>query len=127
MDCPEKLPTQLEIVFQYTPDSKAPAEMKIFFPELNAWFASELASETIHNLMTRRGEKSETCSVGVNNSTIRSISLIQNKKSAQLISSFNHISCLPRPRLMMTRPMRPITSYPKEIGTNLFIINPCEC
>ncbi len=56
IDSPEKV-AGLEIVFQYTPDSEAPAEMTFFFPELNAWCAAEIASQTMHNILTLRGAK----------------------------------------------------------------------
>jgi alkyl sulfatase BDS1-like metallo-beta-lactamase superfamily hydrolase len=45
----------LEIVFQLTPDSAAPAEMLLFFPELGALYLSENATHTLHNVYPIRG------------------------------------------------------------------------
>jgi alkyl sulfatase BDS1-like metallo-beta-lactamase superfamily hydrolase len=45
----------IRMVFQYAPDTEAPAELTIFFPELNAWCGAELVSRTMHNLYTLRG------------------------------------------------------------------------
>lgn len=41
--------------FQYAPDTEAPAELTVFFPDLQAWCGAELVSRTLHNLYTLRG------------------------------------------------------------------------
>jgi len=41
--------------FQYAPDTEAPAELTVFFPDLQAWCGAELVSRTMHNLYTLRG------------------------------------------------------------------------
>ena len=41
--------------FQYAPGTEAPAELTVFFPELNAWCGAELVSRNMHNLYTLRG------------------------------------------------------------------------
>ncbi|MEH6577949.1 MAG: alkyl sulfatase dimerization domain-containing protein [Amphritea sp.] len=55
-------PTRLEIdgvpfVFQYTPDTEAPAEFTFYLPEHKAFCGAELVSKTMHNLYTLRGAK----------------------------------------------------------------------
>ncbi len=55
-------PTELVIdgvifVFQYTPDSEAPAEMTFYLPERKAFCGAEIVSHTMHNLYTLRGAK----------------------------------------------------------------------
>ena len=45
----------LEIVFQVTPGSEAPAEMNFFIPSLNALCLAENANPTMHNVLTPRG------------------------------------------------------------------------
>ena len=45
----------VRIVFQYTPDSEAPAEMALFFPELEALCMAENCSGVMHNVYTPRG------------------------------------------------------------------------
>ncbi|MFT3814708.1 MAG: alkyl sulfatase dimerization domain-containing protein [Acidovorax sp.] len=47
----------VEIVFQLTPDSEAPAEMHFFFPQLRALNLAENATKTLHNLCPLRGAK----------------------------------------------------------------------
>lgn len=44
-------------VFQYTPESEAPAEMTFYLPEHKAFCGAELVSRTMHNLYTLRGTK----------------------------------------------------------------------
>ncbi|PRZ44306.1 alkyl sulfatase BDS1-like metallo-beta-lactamase superfamily hydrolase [Antricoccus suffuscus] len=45
----------LRFVFQYTPDSEAPAEMTFHIPELRALCMAENVSHVMHNLYTLRG------------------------------------------------------------------------
>lgn len=45
----------VEIVFQFTPDSEAPAEMHFFFPQLRALNLAENATHNMHNLCPLRG------------------------------------------------------------------------
>ncbi|WP_434664184.1 alkyl sulfatase dimerization domain-containing protein [Paraburkholderia sp. A3BS-1L] len=45
----------VEIVFQLTPDSEAPAEMHFFFPQLRALNLAENGTRTLHNLCPLRG------------------------------------------------------------------------
>jgi alkyl sulfatase BDS1-like metallo-beta-lactamase superfamily hydrolase len=47
----------VEMVFQLAPDSEAPAEMTIYFPQYRVFNAAELACDTLHNLYTLRGAK----------------------------------------------------------------------
>lgn len=55
-------PQPLEIdgvpfVFQYVPDSEAPAELTFYLPEARAFCGAEIVSHTMHNLYTLRGAK----------------------------------------------------------------------
>jgi alkyl sulfatase BDS1-like metallo-beta-lactamase superfamily hydrolase len=45
----------VRMVFQYAPETEAPAELTVFFPDFNAWCGAELVSRTMHNLYTPRG------------------------------------------------------------------------
>lgn len=45
----------VRMVFQYAPDTEAPAELTVFFPDFNAWCGAELVSRNLHNLYTLRG------------------------------------------------------------------------
>ncbi len=45
----------IRIVFQYTPDTEAPAEMNFFFPDLSLLCMAENCSHTMHNILTQRG------------------------------------------------------------------------
>ncbi len=45
----------IDIVFQLTPESEAPAEMHFFFPQLRALNLAENATRTMHNLCPLRG------------------------------------------------------------------------
>jgi linear primary-alkylsulfatase len=45
----------VEMVFQLTPGTEAPAEMNFFFPASNALCAAENACHTLHNVLTLRG------------------------------------------------------------------------
>lgn len=45
----------IEIVFQLTPDTEAPAEMNMYFPQFKALCLAENAGASIHNILTPRG------------------------------------------------------------------------
>ena len=45
----------LEVVFQLTPGTEAPAEMNNYFPEYRAFWAAENCTATLHNLYPIRG------------------------------------------------------------------------
>ena len=45
----------VRVVFQYTPDAEAPAEMMFHFPELRALCLAENCTSNMHNLYTPRG------------------------------------------------------------------------
>jgi alkyl sulfatase BDS1-like metallo-beta-lactamase superfamily hydrolase len=47
----------VRFVFQYTPESEAPAELAFYLPDLKAWCGAEIVSHTLHNLYTLRGAK----------------------------------------------------------------------
>ncbi|MCI9846692.1 alkyl/aryl-sulfatase [Flavobacterium pectinovorum] len=47
----------LELVFQLTPNSEAPAELTLFAPAQKVFFSAEIASHTYHNVLTPRGAK----------------------------------------------------------------------
>jgi alkyl sulfatase BDS1-like metallo-beta-lactamase superfamily hydrolase len=58
----DRTPQELEIdgvrfVFQYTPESEAPAELAFYLPDSKAWCGAEIVSHTMHNLYTLRGAK----------------------------------------------------------------------
>lgn len=58
----DRTPQELEIdgvrfVFQYAPESEAPAELTFYLPALKAWCGAEIVSHTQHNLYTLRGAK----------------------------------------------------------------------
>jgi alkyl sulfatase BDS1-like metallo-beta-lactamase superfamily hydrolase len=58
----DRTPQEMELdgvkfVFQYTPESEAPAELTFYLPELKAWCGAEIVSHTLHNLYTLRGAK----------------------------------------------------------------------
>lgn len=44
-------------VFQYAPDSEAPAELTFYLPVQRAYCGAEIVSHTLHNLYTLRGAK----------------------------------------------------------------------
>ena len=55
-------PTELVVdgvrfVFQYAPESEAPAELTFYLPEKKAFCGAEVVSHTMHNLYTLRGAK----------------------------------------------------------------------
>lgn len=45
----------VELVFQMTPGTEAPAEMNVFLPQFKAMWMAENATHTLHNLLTLRG------------------------------------------------------------------------
>jgi alkyl sulfatase BDS1-like metallo-beta-lactamase superfamily hydrolase len=45
----------VQMVFQNTPGTEAPAEMNTWFPQFNAFWAAENITGTIHNIYTLRG------------------------------------------------------------------------
>jgi alkyl sulfatase BDS1-like metallo-beta-lactamase superfamily hydrolase len=45
----------VEIEFQLTPGTEAPAEMNFYFPEFRAFCAAENATHNLHNILTLRG------------------------------------------------------------------------
>jgi alkyl sulfatase BDS1-like metallo-beta-lactamase superfamily hydrolase len=47
----------VSFVFQYVPDSEAPAEMTFYLPAQRAFCGAEIVSHTMHNLYTLRGAK----------------------------------------------------------------------
>lgn len=47
----------VDMVFQLAPDTEAPAEMTIYFPQFRVFNSAELACDTLHNLYTLRGAK----------------------------------------------------------------------
>jgi alkyl sulfatase BDS1-like metallo-beta-lactamase superfamily hydrolase len=61
-DVVDRTPQELELdgvpfVFQYAPDSEAPAELAFYLPLLKAYCGAEIVSHTLHNLYTLRGAK----------------------------------------------------------------------
>jgi alkyl sulfatase BDS1-like metallo-beta-lactamase superfamily hydrolase len=51
----------VEILFQLTPDSEAPAEMHMFYPELKALNLAENATHNLHNIYPIRGAQVRDC------------------------------------------------------------------
>jgi alkyl sulfatase BDS1-like metallo-beta-lactamase superfamily hydrolase len=45
----------VDMLFQLAPDTEAPAEMTIYFPQFRVFNSAELACDTLHNLYTLRG------------------------------------------------------------------------
>ncbi len=45
----------VQMAFQMSPDTEAPAEMTIFFPQFKVFDSAELACHTLHNVLTLRG------------------------------------------------------------------------
>jgi alkyl sulfatase BDS1-like metallo-beta-lactamase superfamily hydrolase len=45
----------VKMVFQLAPDTEAPAEMTIYFPQFKVFDSAELACHTLHNILTLRG------------------------------------------------------------------------
>lgn len=54
-DVPKLTIDGLEIEFQLTPDTEAPAEMNAYFPKYRALWMAENCTGTLHNLYTLRG------------------------------------------------------------------------
>jgi alkyl sulfatase BDS1-like metallo-beta-lactamase superfamily hydrolase len=58
----DRTPQEIEIdgvafVFQYAPESEAPAELAFYLPALKAYCGAEIVSHNMHNLYTLRGAK----------------------------------------------------------------------
>ncbi|WDP89570.1 MAG: MBL fold metallo-hydrolase [Desulfobacter sp.] len=53
----EKQIDGVKFVFQFAPNSEAPAEMTFYLPEFKAFCGAEVVSKTMHNLYTLRGTK----------------------------------------------------------------------
>ena len=47
----------VEMIFQLVPDTEAPAEMTIYFPQFRVFDSAELACDALHNVYTLRGAK----------------------------------------------------------------------
>ncbi len=62
----------VEIVFQMTPGTEAPAEMNFYFPQHRALCTAENTSHTLHNVLTLRGAWSATPTPGRTTSPRRS-------------------------------------------------------
>lgn len=45
----------VDMVFQMTPGTEAPAEMNTYFPQMRAMWMAENATKTMHNILTLRG------------------------------------------------------------------------
>lgn len=61
-DLIDRTPQEMSIdgvpfVFQYAPESEAPAELTFYLPEQKAYCGAEIVSRTMHNLYTLRGAK----------------------------------------------------------------------
>jgi len=61
-DLVDHTPQEMELdgvrfVFQYAPDSEAPAELTFYLPEQRAYCGAEIVNRTLHNLYTLRGAK----------------------------------------------------------------------
>jgi alkyl sulfatase BDS1-like metallo-beta-lactamase superfamily hydrolase len=61
-DVVDRTPQELELdgvpfVFQYTPESEAPAELAFYLPRQKAYCGAEIVNHTMHNLYTLRGAK----------------------------------------------------------------------
>jgi alkyl sulfatase BDS1-like metallo-beta-lactamase superfamily hydrolase len=61
-DLVDRTPQEMTIdgvrfVFQYAPDSEAPAELAFYLPDHKAYCGAEIVSHTLHNLYTLRGAK----------------------------------------------------------------------
>ncbi len=58
----DRTPQEMEIdgvrfVFQYAPESEAPAELTFYLPDRKAFCGAEIVTHTMHNLYTLRGAK----------------------------------------------------------------------
>jgi alkyl sulfatase BDS1-like metallo-beta-lactamase superfamily hydrolase len=47
----------VRFIFQYAPESEAPAELTFYLPDAKAFCGAEIVSHTLHNLYTLRGAK----------------------------------------------------------------------
>ena len=47
----------VRFIFQYVPESEAPAELTFYLPDVSAFCGAEIVSHTMHNLYTLRGAK----------------------------------------------------------------------
>jgi len=47
----------VRFVFQYVPDSEAPAELAFYLPDRRAYCGAEIVTHTLHNVYTLRGAK----------------------------------------------------------------------
>ncbi len=47
----------VDFIFQYTPESEAPAELAFYLPARKAYCGAEIVNRTMHNLYTLRGAK----------------------------------------------------------------------
>jgi alkyl sulfatase BDS1-like metallo-beta-lactamase superfamily hydrolase len=61
-DVIDRTPQELELdgvafVFQYTPESEAPAELAFYLPAWKAYCGAEIVNHSMHNLYTLRGAK----------------------------------------------------------------------
>jgi len=61
-DIVDHTPQEMELdgvpfVFQYTPESEAPAELAFYLPAQKAYCGAEIVNHTMHNLYTLRGAK----------------------------------------------------------------------
>ncbi len=54
----------VEMVFQMTPGTEAPAEMNTYFPQFKALWMAENCTGTLHNLYTLRGARYATAMLG---------------------------------------------------------------
>jgi alkyl sulfatase BDS1-like metallo-beta-lactamase superfamily hydrolase len=53
----EKRIDGVRFIFQYTPESEAPAELTFYLPDRKAFCGAEIVSHNLHNLYTLRGAK----------------------------------------------------------------------
>lgn len=53
----EKVIDGVKFIFQYAPESEAPAELTFYLPDLKAFCGAEIVSHNMHNLYTLRGAK----------------------------------------------------------------------
>ena len=56
----EMLLDGVRFVFQYAPDSEAPAKLAFYLPDAKAFYGAEIVSHTLHNLCTLRGARCAT-------------------------------------------------------------------
>lgn len=51
----ERVIDGVKMVFELSPDTEAPAEMMLYFPQFKLFDSAELACHTLHNILTLRG------------------------------------------------------------------------